>query len=97
MCFVVFNILTKCFCANIKCYKPLPPRAAFACVCVCVKGIVADKDKFECLFVFHDDSFFYIIIIIIIIMIESLFRILTNFLHHFRKKNYLNDSYFFMF
>jgi hypothetical protein len=66
-------------------------------VCVCVKGIVADKDKFECLFVFHDDSFFYIIIIIIIIMIESLFRILTNFLHHFRKKIYLNDSYFFMF
>jgi hypothetical protein len=66
------------------------------CVCVCVylKGIVADNDKFECLFVFHDDSFFYIIIII---MIESLLRILTNFLHHFRKKNYLNDSYFFMF
>jgi hypothetical protein len=59
-----------------------------------LKGIVADKDKFECLFVFHDDSFFYIIIII---MIESLLRILTNFLHHFRKKNYLNDSYFFIF
>jgi hypothetical protein len=32
MCFVVFNILTKCFRANIKCDKPLPPRAAFACI-----------------------------------------------------------------
>ena len=44
------------------------------CLCVCVsiyiyiylKGIVADKDKFECLFVFHDDSFFILLLLLLL-------------------------------